>query len=52
MGHWADGSEPQRDKKGGREGQNEIQKVWERQREGEMEQSRQRGSVMGVKMRG
>ncbi len=34
MGHWADGSEPRRDKKGGREGQNEIQKVWERWRGG------------------
>ena len=52
MGHWADGSEPHGDKKGGREGQNEIQRVWERQREGETEQSRQWGRVMWVEMRG
>lgn len=49
-GHWTDGSELQRDKKGGREGQNEIQKVCKRQREGETDQSRQWGSVMWEKI--
>lgn len=47
MGHCTDGSEPQTGKqRRGRDGQNEIQKVWERQTEGEKAQSRQRGSVM------
>lgn len=42
MGHWDDGSEPDR-KKGGKEGgkDRKIQKVWEKQREGDMEHSRQ-----------